>query len=179
MDKRVKDINTSEHVIRKPMFWPIFLLIMFLIALPLCLWKVLGETPPTSGSSFEDTVLRFIESVFYSVFGFSIWIPLTIVVFVLLVINSYIYFRFKLVIHELSFSVTPLWGETHEVAFSAVQMVTHSKWSRKGHYIVIKYNDNNIRIPYTTFKQKSIDMLLRKFKHYNVTIVEESNHPFF
>ena len=185
MKKQMEDIegiNTREYVIRKPMYWPVFLLIMFLISLLLCLWTVFGDVP-SSGSSLEATIFYFIESVFYSIFGFSIWIPLTTIVFVLLVINCYIYFRFKLVIHDQSFSVTPLFDATHNVAFSMVKMVTNKRWSKRGAYIEIEYDYNKIRIPYTvnmdgTFKQKSIDILLRKLEYYKVTIVVDSRHPF-
>ena len=181
----IEGINTSEYVIRKPMYWPVFLLVMFLISLSLCLWTVFGDVPPSPGSSLEAMIFYFIESVFYSIFGFSIWILLTIIVFVLLVINCYIYFRFKLVIHEQSFSVTPLFDATHDVAFSSVETVTNSKrFSRKGFYIEIKYDNKEIRIPYTiskdgTFRQTSIGVLLNKLENHTTIITTKGlDYPF-
>ena len=169
--RQTEDISASEYVIRRPLFWPVFLLIMFLMSLLGCFL----DTPSTGGKDSFD----YLAEIFYSNAGFSIWIPITVIAFVLLAMNFYIYFRFKLVIHEQSFSVTPLLGATHDVAYSTVEKVTHSKrFSNKGSYIDIEYDNKKIHIPYTlnrkgTFKQKSIDVLLKKLENYKTNITED------
>ena len=170
---QTEDINGSEYVIRRPLYWPVFLLVMFLMSLLLCFW----DTPSTGGKELSD--VDVIIEGFYLIAGFSIWIPVTVITFVLLAMNFYIYFRFKLVIHRQSFSVTPLLGATHDVAYSTVEKVTHSKrFSNKGSYIDIEYDNKKIHIPYTlnrkgTFKQKSIDVLLKKLENYKTIIITE------
>ena len=169
--RQTEDINANDYVVRRPLLWPVFLSIMFLVSLV----ALLFDTPSTEGNELHDIIFV----IFYSIFGFSLWIPATVIIFVLLAINLYIYFRFKLVIHGHCFSVTPLLGETHDVAFSSVEKVTHSKkFSKKGYYIEIEYDNKKIRIPYTinkagTFRQKSIDVLLKKFEKYKTTIITE------
>ena len=165
--RQTEDINEGEYVIRRPLFWPVFLLIMFLMSLV----ALLLDTPCTEVREFHDIIFV----VFYSIFGFSLWIPFTIIAFVLLTINLYIYFRFKLVIHDHSFSVIPLLGTTYDVAFSSVEKVTNKRFSKKGAYIEVEYDNKKIRIPYTvnmkgSFKQKSIDVLLEKLGNYTTII---------
>ena len=174
--RQTADINTSEYVIRRPLLWPVFLLIIFLMSFV----ALLLDTPSTEAKDLFDVL----AVTFYLIAGFSIWIPITVIVFVLLAINFYIYFRFKLAIHGNCFTVTPLLGATHDVAFSSVEKVIHSKrFSNKGYYIDIEYDNKKIHIPYTlnrkgTFKQKSIDALLKKFENYKTNVTEDSNYPF-
>ena len=133
------------------------------------------DTPSTEVKSLSDVI----AAGFYLISGFSIWVPVSVITFALLAMNFYIYFRFKLVIHEQSFSVTPLLGATHDVAFSSVEKVTHSKrFSKEGYYIDIEYDNKKIHIPYTlntkgTFKQKSIDILLMKLENYKTIVITE------
>ncbi len=174
--RQTEDINTSEYVIRRPLFWPVFSLIMFLCSLLVCLL----EDTPSTGTTY---LLDVIAEGFRSIAGFSFFIPFTVIAFVILVINFYIYFRFKIVVHEQSFSVTPFLGATHEVAFSSVEKVTHErKNSNKGFYIDIQYDNKKIHLPYSlnregTFKQKSIAVLLNKFRNYETNMTEDSD-PF-
>ena len=165
--RQAENINASEYVVRKPLYWPVFLLIMFPISLVGLFW----DTQPTRPYGVHDIIFV----IFYSIFGFSLWIPATVITFVLLAMNLYIYFRFKLVIHEHSFSVTPLLGATYDVAFFSVEKVTLKRWSKRGSYIEIEYDNKKIRIPYTVnmkgaFKQKSIDVLLKKLENYTTII---------
>lgn len=170
MKKHRQRDDIGEYVIRRPLFWSVFLLIMFLICLLLCFW----DTPSTQVKELYD----IITVGFHVIVGFSIWIPITVVTFILLALNYYIYFRFKLVVHERSFSVTPLLGVTHDVVFSSVEKVRHVKRiNTKGYYIEIKYDNKKIHIPYSLnrkgeFKQKSIDILLKKFENYKINITE-------
>ena len=169
--RQTENNNASEYVIRRPLYWPVFLLIMFLMSLLVCFL----DTPSTEVEDLFDVI----AAGFYLIAGFSIWIPITVIAFVLLAMNFYMYIRFKLVIHGHCFTVTPLLGATHDVAFSSVEKVTHSKrFSNKGYYIDIEYDNNKIHIPYTlnrksTFKQKSIDVLLKKLENYKTNITEE------
>ena len=171
MRRQTEDINASEYVIRRPLYWPVFILIFFVTTLLLCFW----DTPSTEVKDIFDVI----AVGFYLFAGFSIWIPITVIAFVLLAMNFYMYFRFKLVIHGHCFTVTPLLGATHDVAFFSVEKVTHSKrFSNKGYYIDIEYDNKKIHIPYTlnrkgTFKQKSIDVLLKKLENYKTNITED------
>jgi hypothetical protein len=165
--RQTEGINTSEYVIRRPLFWVVFLSIM----LTMSLVALILDTPYTETRQLQDIIFE----IFYSLFGFSFWIPASIISFVLLAVNLYIYFRFKLVIHEHSFSVTPLLGDTHDVTFSSVEKVTNKRFSKKGAYIEIEYDNKKIRIPYTVnskgvFRQKSFDVLLKKLEGYTTTI---------
>ena len=174
--RQTEDIKASEYVIRRPLFWPVFLLIIFLMSFV----ALLLDTPSTEAKDLLDVLIV----TFYLIAGFSIWIPITVIVFFLLAINFYMYFRFKLVVHGYCFTITPLLGATHDVAFSSVEKVTHSKrFSRKGYYVDIEYDNKKIHIPYTlnrkgTIKQNSIDVLLKKLENYNTNITEDSNYPF-
>jgi len=75
-------------------------------------------------------------------------------------------------------------GATHDVAFSSVEKVIHSKrFNKKGCYVDIEYDNKKIHIPYTlnrrgTIKQNSIDVLLKKLENYNTNVTEDSNYPF-
>ena len=179
MRRQTEDINASEYVIRRPLYGPVFSLIFFLLSL--MGWFL--DTPSTEVKDIFDVI----AVGFYLIAGFSILIPTTVIAFVLLAINFYMYFRFKLVIHEQFFTATPLLGATHDVAYSTVEKVTHSsvekaihskRFSNKGYYIDLEYDNKKIHIPYTlnrkgTFKQKSIDVLLKKLENYKTNITED------
>ena len=162
--RQTEDISTNAYIVRRPLYWSVFLLIMFVVSLV----ALLLDTSSTEINELSDIIIVG----FYLIFGFSIFIPATVIFFVLLAVNLYIYFRFKLVIHEQSFSVTPLFEATHDIAFSSVEKVVIKRWSRMGHYVEIEYDSKKIRIPYTvnlkdgTFRQKSIYVLLKKLENY-------------
>ena len=163
--KQTEGVNTNEYIIRRPLYLPIFYLLMLLSFLALWLWN------PSPDGSFEEQLLYTINKAFYLIFGFSFWIPTTIIALVLFAMNCYTYFRFKLVIHEQSFSVTPFFGATHDVAFSSVETITQKAFAKLGHYIEIIYDNKKIRIPYTVnmkgvFRQSSIAVLLKKFENH-------------
>lgn len=157
-----EDANTSEYVIKRPLYWPAFLLILFWLSLLLCFLDI----PSAEGKELFD----FLAVGFYLFAGFSIWIPVTVLIFILLAVNFYSYFRFKLVLHEHGLTVTPLFGATHEVAFSSVEKVTHvNRFHKKGYYIDIAYDNKKIHIPYTVnrkgrIRHKGIEVLLQKFE---------------
>jgi len=179
----MEDINASEYVIRRPLYGPVFSLLFFFLLLSLCYMYTFWDTPSTAGTDLFD----FFAGGFYSFAGFSIWIPIIVIAFVIVAMNFYIYFRFKLVIHEQCFTATPLLGATHDVAYSTVEKVTHSsvekvihskRFSNKGYYIDLEYDNKKIHIPYTlnrkgTFKQNSIDVLLKKLENYKTNITED------
>jgi len=172
--RQTEDIIASEYVIKRPLYWPFFLMILFLMSIV----GLLLDTPSTE----TNDLFGVLAMAFYLIAGFSIWIPITVFIFVLFAINFYMYFRFKLVIHEHCFTVTPLLGATHDVAFSSVEKVIHSKrFSRKGYFVDIEYDNKKIHMPYTvnskgTIKQNSINVLLENIDNYNIT--EDSNYPF-
>ena len=159
------DKDTNKYVIRRTssLVGFIFSLIMFLISLSLLIWI------PERAEWVTPDAYDFLIEVFYLIFGFPIWIPFTIITFLLLAINAYVYFRFKIVIHEQSFTVTPLFAATHDVAFSSVESV-QKRNSKKGTYIDIEYDYKKISIPYTIkmkdgFRQESsIDVLLKRLE---------------
>lgn len=166
--------DTIEYVIRKPLYWVIFLGIMFFVMLPLCFLEI-----PSISS--EDTT-EFIEAYFYSITGFSIWILVSGFIFILLAITIYRYLRYRLVIHEKGFSITPEFGETFDVPFATVKEVKLVKFSKKGSYVDIKTGHKNIHVPYTVnrhgaFKQAGMDVLLRKFEDYRIMLTEDNNFP--
>jgi len=174
--RQTKDIKASEYVIRRPMYWPLFLIFFLMSVVALLL-----DTPPTE----TNDLFGVLAMTFYSISGFSIWIPITVLIFALFAINSYKYFRFKLVIHEHYFTVTPLFGATHDVAFSSIEKVIHSnKINAKGYHIDIEYDNKKIHIPYILFskrtvKRNNVDVLLKNFRNYNVNITEPAdNYPF-
>lgn len=166
MRRQRENINPSEYVIKRPLYWVVALSFMLLAGFVGCLAP--GGTGP-----YDD-----LEELFYSITGFSIWLFFTVIVFVLLVMQLYIFLRFKLVIHRKGFSVTPIWGATHDIPFSAVKRVTHKRFSKKGAYIEIEYENKKVLIPYVVnwhgeFKQKGFEVLLRKFEDYQITVNEE------
>lgn len=169
--RQMKDDRASEYVIKRPLFWPLFLLIMFLLCLSLCFL----EASNTESKDLFDSI----AAAFYIFAGFSIWLPFTGMVFILLVTNFYFYFRFKLVVHEKVFSVTPLFGPTHAVPYSSVEkVILMNRFNKKGYYVDIKYQNQKVHIPYTInrngeLKQKGIEVLLKRFKNYQITISED------
>ena len=175
--RQTQNVNASEYVIRRPLLGLVLSLIFFLMTLTLCLWNCFWDIPSTQTKYLIDYFAEF----FYLYAGFSIWIPITVATFVILAINVYMYFRFKIVIHGDCFTITPLLGATHDVAFSSVEKVTHLKRvSNKGFYIDIEYKNKRIHLPYTlngkgTFKQKSLDVLLKKLENDNTNMIE---YPF-
>lgn len=122
-------IDASENVIRRPLFWVVFLSMMFSIVLPVCLMA-----PPSIESA--DSI-DLIADYFYSITGVLMWIVIAGFIFVLLEITLYFYFRFKLIIHQKRFSVTPIFGPT----FSSIKKVKLIKWSNKGSHIDVKYSN--------------------------------------
>lgn len=167
--RRTKNSNTSEYVIRRPLFWPIFLSVMCLCCLILCFQDTASIEP--------SYLIDELDILFYSSVGFSIWLPITVVMFTILAVHLYFYFRFKVVIHEKGFSVTPIIGATYDVPYASVKKVIHVGWSVKGAFIDILYQNQKLRIPYSrnrhdTFKQKGFEVLLRKFRSCNVPISE-------
>lgn len=162
--------KTNELIIRRPLLGTFFLLIMCLITLCLCFWDVSLIEPKDS--------IDYITVTFYSITELSIWLLITVILFVLLLMNLYFYYRYKVVIHEKSFSVTPLFGEVQEVPYSSIEKVTYVKWSKKGSYIEISSRNKTFHIPYTVnrneeFKQTGNDALLRKFRDYGISVVED------
>ena len=107
--RQTEDVSASEYVIRRPLFYPVFLLIMFLMSLLVCFL----DTPSTEVKNLSGVI----AAGFYLISGFSIWVPVSVITFALLAMNFYIYFRFKFVIHEQSFSVTPLLGRLTMLPF--------------------------------------------------------------
>ncbi|MEO1771572.1 hypothetical protein [Candidatus Enterococcus ferrettii] len=167
--RRRETNHTSEYVIRRPLFWPIFLLIMCLCCLVLCF----QDTASIETSYLIDEVDR----LFYAIVGFSIWISITMVMFSILAIQLYFHIRFKVVIHGKGLAVTPLFGATYDLPYSSVEKVVHVGWSAKGSFIDIFYHNKKLHIPYTynrhgRFKQEGFEVLLRKFESCNVPISE-------
>ena len=175
--KHMEGISENKLVIRSPLYLPVFYLIMALVSLSLWLF------PSSTDSRGPHDILI---DTFHFIFGFPIWIPTTIIFSVLAAVKCYKYFRFKLlVIHEQSFSVVPLFGESHDVAFSSVETVINSKkFSRDGFYIEIVYGNKKIRIPYSvntdgTFRQKNIAVLLERLENHTTIIATEGlGYPF-
>lgn len=171
-------MNAREHVIRRSLFGPIFLSVMSLC----CLILSFQDTTSIESKNLIDAtdatdIIDAIDVYFYSALGISIWIPITVVMFTLSAIHLYFYFRFKVVVHEKGFAVTPLFGATYDVPYASVEKVVHVGWSKKGAFIDILYQNQKLRIPYTrnrhgNFKQKGFEVLLRKFRSCNVPISE-------
>ncbi|MEO1770746.1 hypothetical protein [Candidatus Enterococcus ferrettii] len=173
-NRQPQKIDASENIIRKPLFWVVFLSMMFLIGLPVCLLA-----PPSTESA--DSI-DLIADYYYSITGVSMWIVIAGFIFVLLAINLYFYFRFKLIIHQKRFSVTPIFGPTYDVPFSSIKKVELIKWSNKGSHIDIKYSNKKLTVFYTVdrygeFKQKGVAVLSKKFEEHKITIVEDYDFP--
>lgn len=162
-----KQRTNRDCVVRRPLFWTVFLAIMCLCSLILCF----QDTEQLDPSRFIDEVDLF----FYRIVGLSIWVPITVAVFVLWAITLSVYLRFKVVIHERGFTVTPIVGTLHDVPYASVEKVVQVGWSTKGAYIDIFYQGKKLRIPYTrnrhdTFRQKGFALLLRNFRSHGVPI---------
>lgn len=167
--RRRRTSNRSEWIIRRPLIGTFLFSVMCFLCLIPCFQNTASMEP--------EYLIDGIDLFFYSIVGFSIWLPITVVMFTLLALYLYFYFRFKVVIHEKSFSVTPIFGATYDVPYASVEKVVHVGGSTKGMFIDIYYQNKKLRIFYTrnrygAFKQKGIEVLLRKFRSCKIPISE-------